>query len=534
MNIIDPMFPTIANPRDKDVLIGVRPSRMVKALERIFDLSLQNPLVTYISGDVGAGKSHVINHIQYLSERDGTRQMVIINANQFSSIRELAILRSIHGNLKDIGVVSSPTSQINMDQLVREINSGLEKLSEASTNPNKYGLIIAIDGLDEFVRDKSLDTAQLLITVRLLLENLDKATFVLSLTHSVLDEAKRKYLAEDRTFSRRFIGPQEYDGTPLNFKGFSFSETLELYHVYRNRWLHRRLERGEITKEGYDELKNSDWPISEDAISLAYRATNKTPRALQFLLQHALNNLRERYPDEWLNPRNIVYPEQMAQIIDIAERRAVSGMSISDAQFKHKIQILKAPNNYFDAQIDVAQKHKSSIVEVIRDIIKDTGFDTGRLLQPDYEDSYILEVRTSEDKNYSAIGFLIILGRKMTKEDIEFLYSLTSGGKLGHNVEYVLVINDNGNEYRYGIYGDFKPIDFIQKYGRHLGNYTYLLRLTNKQLRYIYATYAQRGKEYYKALLEITDKHIGINRYLPLSKVISDITYAALERSEGH
>ena len=98
MNILDPMFPTRANPRDRDILIGERPNRMVKALGRIFDLSLQNSLVTYISGDVGSGKSHVLNHIQYLSERNKNRHVVIINANQFDSIDDLTILKSIHAD----------------------------------------------------------------------------------------------------------------------------------------------------------------------------------------------------------------------------------------------------------------------------------------------------------------------------------------------------------------------------------------------------------------------------------------------------
>lgn len=525
MDITDPMFPTGANPRDRDVLIGVRPARMAKALERIFDLSSQNPLVTYVSGDVGAGKSHVLNHIQYLSERDGTRQMVIINANQFSTIDELTILQNILGN-------ASSTAQISRNQLVDEINHRLAQLSKVSPNPNKYGLVVAIDGLDEFVRDKdkSLDTEQLLMTVRLLLENLDKTTFILSLTHSILDKAKGKYLAEDRTFSRRFIGPQEHDGTPLNFEGFSFSETLELYRVYRNRWLDRRLEKGEINKNLYDELKNNDWPISKDAVALLWEATNKTPRTLQWLFQDTLNDLRERLPTEWLNTRNIVYPEQMAQIIETAERRAVSGMSISDVQFKHKIQILKASNNYFDITLNMTQKPEDSIVGVVKDIVEENGFGIGKLLQLDYKGSYLLEVsRTIDDKNYSAIGFLIILGREITERDIDLLYSLTSGEQRGHNVEYVLVITDNLKDSEYGIYGDFEPIGFKKKHDRHLGNYTYLLRLTNRQLKDIYVTYAQRDKEYYKALLDITDKRVGANRNLSLSKIIRAVTYAALE-----
>lgn len=536
MNILDPMFPTRANPRDRDILIGERPNRMVKALGRIFDLSLQNSLVTYISGDVGSGKSHVLNHIQYLSERNKNRHVVIINANQFDSIDDLTILKSIHADdrlrnqsLRD-GVRFSDKASLNREELVDEINRGLEILNRKSTNTKGFGLIVGIDGLDEFVRDKTLDTSQLLISIRLLLEDLHKACFVLSLTHSILDEAKGEggCLAEDRTFSRRFIGPQEYDGTQLNFVGFNLCETSEMFRYYRDKWLERRLADGEIDQEGYDEFKKSEWPISKDAISLAWKATNKTPWALQLLFQNAFNDLKTEYSNNgWFNPENIVKPQQMARVIETAVRRAESGVSIGEAELENTIRILGNEERYLTIALNNIESKEYTVMRFIKDIIKEIGFTAEWPGRFQSRNTYILKVMESTNSNnYQYLGFLIALDRPVTESDVNFLNGLVTGG-IKYTPRYVIIItNDENCRGVYDGVGIHKR--FISEC--HLGNYTYLVQLGDNQIDDICAAYQQRDENYYKALLKIIDKRCCAKTGLSLSEIVKAIIYATFER----
>jgi hypothetical protein len=537
MNILDPMFPTRANPRDRDILIGERPNRMVKALERIFDLSLQNSLVTYISGDVGSGKSHVLNHIQYLSEKNKNRYAVIINANQFDSIDDLTILRSIHADdrlrnqcLRE-GIRFSDTASLNREELVDEINRGLEILDRNSTNTKGFGLIVAIDGLDEFVRDRTLDTSQMLISIRLLLEDLHKACFVLSLTHSILDEAKGKggCLAEDRTFSRRFIGPQEYDGTQLNFMGFNLSETFEMFKYYRDRWLKRRLADGEIDQEEYDRFKNSEWPISKDAIALAWEATNKMPWALQLLFQNAFNDLKSEYSNnDWFNPENIVNLQQMARVIETAVRRAESGVSIGEVEFENTIRILRDEGRYLTIPLNNIESREDTIVRFIKDIIEEIGFTTKGIIPFNERKAYILNVMESTNSNnYQPLGFLIALDRPVTESDVKFLNKLVTG-ELRYKPRYVIILtNDENCRDVYDGVGGVR-----RRFTRecHLGNYTYLIQLTDNQIDDICATYEQKNQEYYGALLKIIDKRCCAKTGLSLSEILKAIIYGTFEQ----
>ncbi|MEA2074858.1 MAG: hypothetical protein U9O85_03875 [Euryarchaeota archaeon] len=537
MNILDPMFPTRANPRDRDILIGERPNRMVNALERIFDLSLQNSLVTYVSGDVGSGKSHVLNHIQYLSERNKNRHVVIINANQFDSIDDLTILRSIHADdrlrnqsLRD-GIRFSDTASLNREELIDEINRGLEILDRKSTNTKGFGLIVGIDGLDEFVRDKTLDTSQLLISIRLLLEDLHKACFVLSLTHSILDEAKGVggCLAEDRTFSRRFIGPQEYDGTPLNFIGFNLSETFEMFKYYRDRWLERRLADGETDQERYDEFKKSEWPISKDAISLAWGATTKTPWALQLLFQNAFNDLKSEYfNNDWFNLENIVTPQQMARVIETAVRRAESGVSIGEVEFENTIRILRDEGRYLTVPLNNIESREDTIVRFIKGIIEEIGFTTEGLIPSKKRKAYLLKVMESTNSNnYQYLGFLIALDRPVTESDVNFLNELVMG-ELRYKPRYVIILTNDENcrDVYDGVGGVQRR--FIREC--HLGNYTYLIQLTDNQIDDICAAYQQRDEDYYKALLKIMDKRCCAKTGLSLSEIFKAIIHATFEQ----
>jgi hypothetical protein len=529
LNISDPMFPDRANLRDRDILVGERPNRMVKALERIFDLSLPNPLVTYISGDVGSGKSHLLNHIQFLSEKNENRLVVVINANQFDSIDALTILRSIHADytlrqsLRDEMRLSN-TALLDRVNLIYEINNGLEILGRRSTKSKDFGLIVGIDSLDEFIRTRMLDTSKLLITIRLLLEDLHKTCFVLSLTHNILEEAKGKYLAEDRTFSRRFIGPQEYDGSPLNFIGFDRGETFEMYNVYRNRWLKRRLDDGEINQEEYDKFEKSEWPISKEAISLAWEATNnKAPYALQSLFQHALNELRTAY-DEWFNPDTVIQEQQMAHVIEIAVNRAESGIRVSEEEFEHKINILTNEDRYLIPVNNTEWEYAIALFS--KKLIEESGFATEGKRGP--KGAYILNVTEPINNESQPLGLFIALNRTITETDITSLNKLVTKELKKINPRYVIVFtNDKNCRGVYdGIGGPKREFTEIC----HLGNYTYVVQLSDNQIEAICATHKQRDKEYYKALLKIIDKRCCAELGLSLSEILKAIIYATFER----
>jgi len=526
LDISDPMFSVSANPRDRDILIGERPNRMVKALERIFDLSLQNPLVTYISGDVGSGKSHLLNYIQFLSEQNENRLVVIINANQFDSIDDLTILRSIHAVINETQL--SHTEASDREKLIKEINNGLEIYSRQSTNEKVFELIVAIDSLDEFVRTRVLDTSNLLITIRLLLEDLYKTCFILSLTHNILEEAKGRYLNKDKTFSRRFIGPQEYDGSHLNFIGFNLSETFEMYKVYRNRWLKQRLNAGEIALETYDNFLKSEWPISKEAIELAWEAaSNKAPFALQSLFQDAFNELRATYLyDEWFDPGNLIQEQQMANVIEIAVKRGRSGISFGEIEFKHKIDILRNEGGYFAISIhNLAIAH--TIALFIKEVVEEAGFTTEWLGHSRERGAYILNVKEPISNASKPLGLLIALNREISEGDITFLNELLAGQRNIKPRYFIVITNDENCK---GIYDGFggPRREFTEIC--HLGNYTYVLQLTESSIEAICAAYQQKQEEYYKALFKIVNKRCCAKIGLTLSEIFNAIIYASFEQ----
>jgi len=449
----------------------------------------------------------------------------------------LTILRSIHADdrlrnqCSREGIRFSDTASLNREKLVDEINRGLEILDQESTNTKGFGLIVGIDGLDEFVRDKTLDTSQLLISIRLLLEDLHKACFVLSLTHSILDEAKGEggCLAEDRTFSRRFIRPQEYDGTQLNFVGFNLSETSEMFKYYRDKWLERRLADGEIDQERYDEFKKSEWPISKDAISLAWKATAKTPSALQLLFQNAFNDLKtEDFSNNWFNPKNIVNTQQMSRVIETAVRRAESGVSIGEVEFEHTIRILNDERNYLTSPIINIESKDHTVMRFIKDIIEEIGFTAEWPGHFQSRNTYILEVKESTNSNnYQYLGFLIALDRPVTESDVNFLNELVMG-KFRYKPRYVIILTNDEN--CRDVYDGVGGVQRRFTRECHLGNYTYLIQLSDNQIDDICAAHQQRDEDYYKALLKIIDKRCCARTDLSLSEIVKAIIYATFER----
>lgn len=534
MKMFDPMFPDRANDRDNKLLVGLRPRRMIKALDKIFELSLQNPLITYISGDTGSGKSHVLNHMKYIFAEKKSHQIVILNANDFNKIDESSILRTVHQDidlnrkLVEIGGKISPYNTVGEAQMINEINNRTEKISNDYGGNRYHGLIIAIDGLDEYVRKNDFDAKQLLITLRLLLDDLDRTCILLSLTHNIYDMMEPA-IREDRTFLRRFIGPQEYDGSKLNFMGFNKDETFDMYEQYKNNWLERFFYNGNIKDDVYNELKEHEWPISNDAISLIWETTNHTPGILQKLFQRALDDLVEKYPDKWLNPSNNITAELIASTIETFVDRGVSGMNVFDEKLKNKIAILKEPDRYFG----VTKKHpfEDMFIQTMVDLIKQKGFIVGEKFSTERKGCYIqkLSKLNGGEMRKFALGFFIISGKNITKRDIEFLNKFISKNQQGYEITYILVVTIDGYKDIYDPWNG--PIELSGPFGHHLGNYTYTIPFDSEKdsakIQRFMATYNQRDKKYYPILLEIAEKKCCINDIL-LSDILESICNAIL------
>lgn len=336
-----------------------------------------------------------------------------------------------------------------------------------------------------------------------------------------------KIIKEDRTFVRRFIGPQEYDGSKLNFTGFNIDETFEMYRAYKEKWLKRYFDKGEIKAGLYHELRESEWPISKDAISLIWEATNNTPGILQKLFQRALNDLEKKYPDNWLNPNNNITPKSIASAIEIFISRGESGMKLLDKNLKNKISVLKEPDRYFG----VMTKHSLDdvFIQVAVDLIKKKGFIVGEKFKTEQNGCYIQELSKPDNgviKKF-ALGFLISHGKSIAEEDIKFLNKLISKRQGGYEVTYILIVTSYGYKYIYDPWNR-KPIHIFGPFGHHLGNYTYTIPLDSEKIQYLMATYTQRNEEYYPILLELIDKNFRKDIEIALSDILVSFCNAAL------
>lgn len=533
--MFEPMFPDRANDRDNKLLVGLRPRRMIKALDKIFELSLQNPLLTYISGDTGSGKSHILNHMKYIFTEKKSHQIVILNANDFKRIDESAILRTVHQDidlnrkLVEIGGKISPCNTVGEAQMINEINNRTKEIGNYYGGNKHHGLIIAIDGLDEYVRKNVFDAERLLITLRLLLDDFDRTCILLSLTHNIYEEIEPA-IRKDRTFLRRFIGPQEYDGSKLNFMGFNLDETYDMYEQYKIKWLERLFYNGNIKENLFLELKENEWPISKDAISLIWESTNQTPGILQKLFQRALDDLIDNYPENWLNPNKNITPESMASTIETFFGRGVSGMKLKpDENLKNKIAILKDSDRFF--RVIERYPFEDVFIQTAVDLLKKQGFSVGRKFDTEMKGCYIQELSKqdgSEIKKF-ALGFFVISGKNINYEEIEFLNKFISKNQQGYEITYILIVTIDGYKDIYEPWNG--PIDVYGPFGHNLGNYTYTIPFDSEKdsekIQCLMATYKQRDEKNYSILLEIADKKC-CNNDIMLSDILESICNSIL------
>jgi hypothetical protein len=332
---------------------------------------------------------------------------------------------------------------------------------------------------------------------------------------------------------RRFIGPQEYDGTPLNFIGFNLNETFELYNQYRLRWLDRRMQNKDITQELYTKLSNNpDWPITKDAIVLAWRATSKTPSALQEIFQDAVNFLRSRHKDDFLNHKHTISLKDMAELIHRAHSRPESDINLTEKKLIDEVMILKSPGDYFDKGIAYQDGDNKIIVEIIADIIR-TSFENFTVDAYYDGDKYSVFTITDPLKNSIKIGIFFQHNMTITTPIIKKFYDYTSDNNSPENVTFILVIKSPlMKQTEHGVYCQLIPQNFINgnpKFGesgykRHLGNYTYLMDLGDGQLNEMLSCYKQKNADYYTTLTSLLDQRCGIIELnIPLSEVIRNV-----------
>lgn len=274
----------------------------------------------------------------------------------------------------------------------------------------------------------------------------------------------------------------------------------------------------------------SEWPISKEAISLAWEAiSNKAPFALQSIFQNAFNELITAYDheyDEWFNSDIVIQERQMAKVIEIAIGRAESGIRFGEKEFEHKIKILMDEERYLTIPPGNIEKEKT-IVRFMRDLIEESGFiteESGHISNK----LYFLNVEEPINNEKQSLGFFIALDQVISERDITSLNEYVTIGLRKIRPRYFIVITNKEEcrEVYYGIGGPRREFTQIC----HLGNYTYVIQLADNQIDNICATYEQKDREYYKALLKIIDKRCCANIGLSLSGILKAIIYATFER----
>lgn len=474
------------------VLVGRRPKRMVAALEHIFDLSLQNSVATYITGDPGSGKSQLLYYLRRLFIRNKSRNMVIVHADRFNSqarnpLQQLSLLKEIcydenfRERAKAAGFdLNSTDDSLSESDIAENINGAVRSIekddnSDNDTRRSTRGLVIAIDGLDEYVRPSGggglneQDTRALMFSVRFLLDSLLRTCIVLSFTNDVF-RAVQSLISGDITFLRRVIPPREYDGTPLDFQDFNLEETMEMYSTYRDIWLDKAKEAG---AEVGHLSKNPDWPISSDAIELAHEATSKRPGPLQEVFQAAFQSLL-REQREVPSGDEYVGLIDMANVIRSESRTSPYGWETERGDVKQKIDMLrewtKRISNY------TGQPPVLGLMNVTKALLEADNFKVNS--QPNEKlDSTQLHVFSIEaDSRVGRLGVIVYPDNFATMGDVRKLNDAVSDG-LVHQIAVYTCKTDF-----HWIYSPSEfPFDHEGPRKRNLSNYSYVMRFTKEQ-----------------------------------------------------
>jgi len=467
---------------------------MVSALEHIFELSLQNSLVTYLTGATGSGKSHTILHLQHRSRIGRSRIVVVVNANLYDphdrdALGQRNILAAVHTDnelrtrAKLAGLDLSPTTtSTSIEMLADEVNRALDAIGSAEHVPDErhampFGLVIAIDGLDEWFRPLkgtvkfSSVAEQLVLNVRFLLDTLLHSCIMLSLTTDIFEEVM-KVVPADRTFLRRFIPPQEFNGTELAFGSFNMEEARQLYARFREMWLRKARDFGLSVEKVEGRI---DWPISSDAVELARNATTARPGPLQGIFQSAFETLQREHPRDWLSSSIFVDLRLMAEVVSIASLRAEHGVDLAQEQTRRQVAVLAEWDKLTSSLAE--DPTPVQLADAVQGWLetKDFGVKRGTTRIPSGT-AYTFVV--ADRRNSGTMGLLPLLSSVPTKDDIQALNAMVTMGE-AHQI--LIVTKQEDFNWVYARWG--KPVDYDGPWKHDLSNYSYVLQLTPEQLK---------------------------------------------------
>ncbi len=540
MPIVPPMFPTSASPEYSSILVGRRPQRMVSALEHIFDLSLQNPLITYLTGTTGSGKSHTILHMQYRARVSHSRFMVVINANQYDihdkeGLGQRRILEALHGD-RDIrqraklaGCELSPSSSsLTMERQAEEINQAvgaigqMERASRGGRG-KPYGLVVAIDGLDELFRP-IMQTGgfqsyaeQLVLNVRFLLDALVRTCIVLSFTTDVFEEI-RKVVPQDRTFLRRFIPPQEFNGTGLDFREFNMEEARQLYGRFRDAWFDRARGFGFVVGAVAGQ---PHWPISWDAVELARAATTARPGPLQGIFQSAFEALQRRHPGDWLSPSTFVDLRLMAEVIEVAAKRAEHGVDLSRKEVQRQMKLLGDWERL--ASKSARGPSPARLADVFGAWLEAAEFTLTKRSATQIPSGTLYMLPVTKGRQTGNVGLLCLLNHGPGEDDLVVLNKLVAMSAV-HQV--IVVTKQDHFDWIYSPWD--RPIQYDGAGQRDLGNYTYVLRLGPEQLSGIGVAGDKLNTPDQSAALWVADRLCSPIKGYRFSEILSGVARNAI------
>ncbi len=499
MEVVPPMFPFTASRRYSHILVGRQPHRMISALEHIFDLSLQNPLVTYLAGDPGSGKSHTVLNLERRSLLGEARHVVVIRADLFhpsagSPLDQRSILAAVYQDpslrerAASAGIDMTASDSGPMEgRMIDAINAVIGGISESAERKESkpFGLVIAVDGLDEYFRPsgeglRGSDTETFVLNVRFLLDSLQRTCILLCLTSIIFEEAYR-FVSQDRTFLRRFIAPQEYDGTRLDFKAFTETEASSLYGEYRDFWLHNVQGLDDRTRST---LREIGWPISREAVFLAREAAAGRPGPFQRILQSAFEMLRAKFPDAWLDPHSVVDLSLMAKVIALAARRAEAGIDVSNEELQRRLALLA---NWDERILELPRTiADSDLVSVLERLLAVSGFGVKNGARPNRLTVGQVHIReVTKGGRSGRLGLLIARDALPSDEDIRALNLLVATGTL-----HQLLILTRRADFDWVYSPRDHPVEFTRPNQRHLGNFSYVARLSPEHV----ASLALAGK----------------------------------------
>ena len=543
MLVLPPMFPTIASRDYSSILVGNQPHKLMNSVKSIVELSENNSLVTYITGYPGSGKSHTLLHLQSLFKDDATKIVVIINANAFNTedgdpLEQLSILKSIYSDpgfarrAPSVNVQLRPSKEIkSVDELTNTINAVLraEVLTAANDTSHDSGLtslVIGIDGLDEYVRpsgEKGLldfETKNLMINVKFLLDTLLRTCIILSFTADIYEKV-RHLIEDDRTFMRRFISPQDFDGDPIPFQEFSLEETRQLYYAYRNSWI-ERVRRMQVD---ISSVKDSlDWPISSEAIELAQDATNRRPGPLMILFQSAFELVQQDGKD-WLRPSNRINIQDMAELIYLATERKEHGIDISSDLTYRKISILRKFRT--EKTNGGAMPSSEDLASFIKGWLKIKKISTVSERSIQLSSGKLIILTLAAGKSQVRVGFVPFWDSTLKSQDIDELNAIISS-----NRAHRIMIFTSKPDFDWAYSGFDSVGDVISPHRRHLGNYTYVVNLPTDSAKKIktFAKYLLTPDEY--ATLWAMDRLIYPIKGYRFSEMIGSFVVSAIGEIE--